>query len=106
MGIRVPVDLKTLCTNLIGHISLSATSERSTQSRDVGDYSSRSSFTPFCGVGGGGLRTLSPVPECHASGRSAAPTYRGSGDILSSECENDPDPRSGSDDQQFAGRSS
>ncbi|GMF28466.1 unnamed protein product [Phytophthora fragariaefolia] len=79
---------------------------RSTQSRAVGDYSSRSSFTPFGGVGGGGLLTPSPFPERYASGRSAAPMYRGSGDILSNEYENDPDLGSGSDDQQFAGRSS
>ncbi|GMF59086.1 unnamed protein product [Phytophthora fragariaefolia] len=78
----------------------------STLTRAVGDYSSRSSFTPFGGFGGGGLRTPSPFPERPASGRSAAPTYRSSEEILSNEYENDPDPRSGSDDQQFAGRSS
>ncbi|GMF25266.1 unnamed protein product [Phytophthora fragariaefolia] len=37
---------------------------------------------------------------------SPTPMYRGSGDILSNEYENEPDPRSGSDDQQFTGRSS
>ncbi|GMF24873.1 unnamed protein product [Phytophthora fragariaefolia] len=69
-------------------------------------YSSRSSFTPFGGFGGGGLHTPSPFPERPASGRSAAPAYRGSGKILSNEYENDPDLGSGSDDRQFAGRSS
>ncbi|GMF63044.1 unnamed protein product [Phytophthora fragariaefolia] len=69
-------------------------------------YRSRSSFTPFGGFGGGGLCTPSPFPERHASGRSAAPTYRGSGDILSNEYEHEPDLGSGSDDQQLAGRSS
>ncbi|GMF33419.1 unnamed protein product [Phytophthora fragariaefolia] len=49
---------------------------------------------------------LSPFPECPASGRSAAPAYRGSEEILSNEYENDPDLGSGSDDQEFAGRSS
>ncbi|GMF48402.1 unnamed protein product [Phytophthora fragariaefolia] len=62
--------------------------------------------TPFGGFGGGGLRTPSPFPERPASGRSAAPTYRGSEEILTNEYENDPDLGSGSDDQQFAGRSS
>ncbi|GMF63508.1 unnamed protein product [Phytophthora fragariaefolia] len=66
-----------------------------------GGYSSRPSCTPFGGFGGGGLRTPSPFPE-----RSAAPTYRGSEEILTNEYENDPDLGSGSDDQQFAGRSS
>ncbi|GMF60337.1 unnamed protein product [Phytophthora fragariaefolia] len=82
---------------------------RSAPSRTVGDYSSRPSFTPFDGFGGGGLgglRTPSPFPERPASGRSAAPTYRGSEEILTYEYENDPDLGSGSDDQQFAGRSS
>ncbi|GMF60255.1 unnamed protein product [Phytophthora fragariaefolia] len=82
----------------------SAGGGRSAPSRTVGDYSSRPSFTPFGGFGGGGLRTPSPFPERPASGRSAAPTYRGSEEILTNEYENDPDPRSGSDDQQFAGR--
>ncbi|GMF81877.1 unnamed protein product [Phytophthora fragariaefolia] len=79
---------------------------RSAPSRTVGDYSSRPSFTPFGGFGGGGLRTPSPFPERPASGRSAAPTYRGLEEILTNEYENDPDLGSGSDDQQFAGRSS
>ncbi|GMF62072.1 unnamed protein product [Phytophthora fragariaefolia] len=102
----VPEELKTLRTNLIAQMSSSATGGRSTQPRAVGDYSSRSSFTPFGGFGGGGLRTPSPFPERPASGRSAAPTYRGSKEILSNEYENDQDLRSGPDDQQFAGRSS
>ncbi|GMF69365.1 unnamed protein product [Phytophthora fragariaefolia] len=51
------------------------------------------------------MRDASPFPERPASGRSAAPTYRGSED-LSNKYENDPDLGSGSDDQQFAGRSS
>ncbi|GMF62146.1 unnamed protein product [Phytophthora fragariaefolia] len=105
-GIRVPEELKTLRTNLIAQMSSSAAGGCSTLSRAVGDYSSRSSFTPFGGFGGGGLRTPSPFPERTASGHSAAPTYRGSEEILSNEYENDPEPGSGSDDQQFAGRSS
>ncbi|GMF70558.1 unnamed protein product [Phytophthora fragariaefolia] len=87
-------------------MSSSAAGGRSTLPRAVGDYSSRSIFTPFGGFGGGGLRNQSPFPERPASGRSAAPMYRGSEEIISNEYENDPDPRSGSDDQQFAGRSS
>ncbi|GMF62192.1 unnamed protein product [Phytophthora fragariaefolia] len=99
-GVRVPEELKTLRTNLNAQMSSSAAGGRSTLPRAVGDYSSRSSFTPFGGFGGGGLCTPSPFPERPASGRSAAPTYRGS------EYENDQDLGSGSDDQQFAGRSS
>ncbi|GMF62071.1 unnamed protein product [Phytophthora fragariaefolia] len=87
-------------------LSSSAAGGRGTLSRAVGDYSSRSSFTPFGGFGGGGLRTPSPFPERPASGRSAAPTYRGSEEILSNEYENDQALGSGSDDQQFAKRSS
>ncbi|GMF15494.1 unnamed protein product [Phytophthora fragariaefolia] len=105
-GVRVPDELKTLRTNLIGQMSSSAAGGRSTLSRAVGDYSSRSSFTPFGGFGGGGLRTPSPFPERPASGRSTAPTYRGSGEILSNEYENDQDLGFASDDQHFAGRSS
>ncbi|GMF57807.1 unnamed protein product [Phytophthora fragariaefolia] len=105
-GVRVPEELKTLRTNLIASMSSSAGGGRSTPSRTVGDYSSRPSFTPFGGFGGGGLRTPSPFPERPTSGRSAAPTYRGSEEILSNEYENDPDLGPGSDDQQFAGRSS
>ncbi|GMF64105.1 unnamed protein product [Phytophthora fragariaefolia] len=109
MGVRVPEELKTLRTNLIAQMSSSAAGGRSTLLRAVGDYSSCSSFTPFCGFGNAGLRTPSPpspFPERPASGRSAAPTYRGSEEILSNEDENDPDLGSGSDDQQFAGVSS
>ncbi|GMF55875.1 unnamed protein product [Phytophthora fragariaefolia] len=40
---------------------------------EAGNYSSRSSFTPFGDCGGGGLRTPSPFPERPASGHSAAP---------------------------------
>ncbi|GMF57324.1 unnamed protein product [Phytophthora fragariaefolia] len=87
-------------------MSSSAAGGRSTLSRAVCDYSSRSSFTPFGGFGGGGLRTPSPFPERRASGRPVAPTYRGSEEILSNEYENDQDLGSGSDDQQFVGRSS
>ncbi|GMF82158.1 unnamed protein product [Phytophthora fragariaefolia] len=87
-------------------MSSSAGGGRSAPSRTVGDYSSRPSFTPFGDFGGGGLRTPSPFPERPASRRSAAPTYRGSEEILSNEYENDPDLGSGSDDQQFSGRSS
>ncbi|GMF68813.1 unnamed protein product [Phytophthora fragariaefolia] len=95
-----------LRTSLIAQMSSSAAGGRSTLPRAVGDYSSRSSFTPFGGIGGGGLRTPSLFPERPASGRSAAPTYRGSEEILSNEYENDPNLGYGSDDQQFAGRSS
>ncbi|GMF38642.1 unnamed protein product [Phytophthora fragariaefolia] len=87
-------------------MSSSAAGGRSTLSKAVGDYSSRSSFTPFGGFGGGGIRTPSPFLERPASGRSAAPTHRGSEEILSNEYKNDQDLGSGSDDQQFAGRSS
>ncbi|GMF63191.1 unnamed protein product [Phytophthora fragariaefolia] len=87
-------------------MSSTAVGGRSTLPRAVGDYGSRSRFTPFGGFGGGGLRTPSPFPERPASGRSAVPTYHGSEEILSNEYENDPDLGSGSDDQQFAGRSS
>ncbi|GMF31507.1 unnamed protein product [Phytophthora fragariaefolia] len=87
-------------------MSSSAGGGRSAPSRPVGDYSSRSSFTTFGGVGGGGLRKPSPFQERPVSGRSAAPTYLGSEDILSTEYENDPNLGSGSDDQQIAGRSS
>ncbi|GMF41566.1 unnamed protein product [Phytophthora fragariaefolia] len=79
---------------------------RSTLPRAVGVYSSRSNFTPFGGVGGGGLNTPSPIPERPSSGRSAAPTYRSSEEILSNEYKHDQDLGFGSDDQQFAGRSS
>ncbi|GMF51985.1 unnamed protein product [Phytophthora fragariaefolia] len=105
-GVRVPEELKTLRTNLIVQMSSSAPGGRGTLPRAVSDYSSRSRFTPFGGFGGGGLRTPSPFPERPASGRSAAPTYRGSEEILSNEYENDPDLGFRSDDQQFAGRSS
>ncbi|GMG18354.1 unnamed protein product [Phytophthora fragariaefolia] len=105
-GVRVPEELKTLRPNLIAQMSSSAGGGRSAPSRTVGDYCTRPSFTPFGGCGGGGLRTPSPFPERPASGRSAAPTYRGSEEILSNEYKNDPDFGSESDDQQFAGRSS
>ncbi|GMF48410.1 unnamed protein product [Phytophthora fragariaefolia] len=85
---RVPEELKALRTNLIAQMSSSAAGGRSTLWRAVGDYSSRSSFTPFGGFGGGGFRTLSQFPERPASGRSAAPRYRGSEAILSNEYEN------------------
>ncbi|GMF51229.1 unnamed protein product [Phytophthora fragariaefolia] len=105
-SVRVPKELKPLRTNLNAQLSSSAGGGRSALSRVVGDYSSRLSFTSFGGFGGGGLRTPSPFPERPASGRPAAHTYRGSKEILSNEYENDPDLGSGSDDQQFAGRSS
>ncbi|GMF48843.1 unnamed protein product [Phytophthora fragariaefolia] len=105
-GVQSKRELKTLRTNLIAQMSSSTVGGRSTLSRGVGDYSSRSSFTPFGGFGGGGLRTPSPFPERPASGRSVAPSYRGPEEILSNEYENDPDLGSGSDDQQFGGRSS
>ncbi|GMF59025.1 unnamed protein product [Phytophthora fragariaefolia] len=70
-GVRVPEELKTLRTNLVAQMSSSAAGGRSTLPRAVGDYSSRSSFTPFDGFGGGGLRTPSPFPERRAPGRSA-----------------------------------
>ncbi|GMF35752.1 unnamed protein product [Phytophthora fragariaefolia] len=85
-------------------MSSSAGGGRSAPSRTVSGYSSRPSCTPFGGFGGGCLRTSSPFPERPASSRSAAPTYRGSEEILSNEYENDPVLGSGSDDQQFIGR--
>ncbi|GMF64415.1 unnamed protein product [Phytophthora fragariaefolia] len=105
-GVRVPEGLKVLRTSLVAQMSSSAGGGRSAPSRTIGDYSSRPSFTPFGGFGGGGLRTPSPFPGRPASGRSAAPTYRGSEEILTNEYENDPDLGTGSDDQQCAGRSS
>ncbi|KAE8976529.1 hypothetical protein PR001_g25388 [Phytophthora rubi] len=106
-GISVPVELKTLREKLITQLSSeSAEGERNTQPRAVGNYSSRSSFTPFGGAAGGGIRTPSPFPERRSSGRSAAPTYRGQERILTNEYENEPDLGSGSDDQRFAGQSS
>ncbi|KAE8892827.1 hypothetical protein PF003_g23066 [Phytophthora fragariae] len=106
-GISVPVELKTLREKLITQLSSeSAEGERNTQPRAVGDYSSRSSFTPFGEAAGGGIRTPSPFPERRSSGRSAAPTYRGQESILTNEYENEPDLGSGSDDQRFAGQSS
>ncbi|KAE8877465.1 hypothetical protein PF011_g22082 [Phytophthora fragariae] len=105
-GISVPVELKTLREKLITQLSSErAGGERNTQPRAVGNYSSRSSFTPFGGAAGGGIRTPSPFPERRSSGRSAAPTYRGQESILTNEYENEPDLGSGSGDQQFAGQS-
>uniref|UniRef100_H3GTB0 Reverse transcriptase n=1 Tax=Phytophthora ramorum TaxID=164328 RepID=H3GTB0_PHYRM len=80
----VPDDLKTLRASFQAQASSSAADNRSTYPSAVGDYSARPSFTPFGGGGGGGLRE----------------------EILSDEYENEPNPRSGSNDQQFAGRSS
>ncbi|GMF48299.1 unnamed protein product [Phytophthora fragariaefolia] len=80
-GVRVPEELKALRTNLIAQMSSSVAGGRSTLSRAVGDYSSRSGFTPFALVAAGI-------------------------EILSNEYENDQDLGSGSDNQQFAGRSS
>ncbi|GMF36121.1 unnamed protein product [Phytophthora fragariaefolia] len=97
IGVRVPEELKPLRTNLVAQMSSSAAGGRSTLPRAVGDYSSRLSFTPFGGFGGDGLRTSPPSPERSASGRSAAPTYRGSEEILSNEYENDLDLGSRSD---------
>ncbi|KAE8965035.1 hypothetical protein PR002_g28798 [Phytophthora rubi] len=110
-GVLVFVDgftkLKTLREKLITQKSSeSAEVERNTQPRAVGNYSSRSSFMPFGGAAGGGIRTPSPFPERRSSGRSAAPTYRGQESILTNEFENEPDLGSGSDDQRFAGQSS
>ncbi|GMF64426.1 unnamed protein product [Phytophthora fragariaefolia] len=105
-GVRVPEEQKALRTSWIAQISSSSGGGRSAPSRTVNGYSSRPRFTPFGGFGGGGLRTPSPFPERPASGRSAAPTYRGSEEILTNEYENDQVLGSGSDDQQFAGRSS
>ncbi|GMF64103.1 unnamed protein product [Phytophthora fragariaefolia] len=84
-GVRVPEELKVLRTNLIAQMSSSAGGGRSAPSRTVSGYISRPSFTPFGGFGGGGLRTPSPFPERPASGRSAAPTYLGSEEILTNE---------------------
>ncbi|GMF53658.1 unnamed protein product [Phytophthora fragariaefolia] len=105
-GVRSKRELKALRTSLIAQMSSSAGGGCSAPSRTVGNYSSRPSFTPFGGFGGGGLRTPSPFPERPASGRSAAPTYRGSEGVLTNEYENDQNLESGSDNQQFAGRSS
>ncbi|KAE8962013.1 hypothetical protein PR002_g29725 [Phytophthora rubi] len=105
-GISVPVELKTLREKLITQLSSeSAEGERNTQQRAIGDYSSRSSFTPFGGAVGGGIRTPSPFPERRSSGRSAAPTYRDQESIPTNEYENEPDLGSGSDDQRFARQS-
>ncbi|GMF49403.1 unnamed protein product [Phytophthora fragariaefolia] len=82
-GVRVPEELKALRTNLIVQLTSSDAGGRSTLQRAVGDYSSRSSFSPFGGFGDGGYF-----------------------EILSNEYEKDLDLGSGSDDQQFAGRSS
>uniref|UniRef100_H3GHG4 Uncharacterized protein n=1 Tax=Phytophthora ramorum TaxID=164328 RepID=H3GHG4_PHYRM len=90
----VPDDLKTLRASFQAQASSSAADNRSTYPSAVGDYSTRPSFTPFGGGGGGGLR------------HSVIPTYRVGEEILSNEYENEPDLGSGSDDQQFAGRSS
>uniref|UniRef100_H3GYC7 Uncharacterized protein n=1 Tax=Phytophthora ramorum TaxID=164328 RepID=H3GYC7_PHYRM len=90
----VPDDLKTLRASFQAQTSSSAADIRSTYSSAVGDYSARPSFTPFGGGGGGGLR------------HSVIPTYRVGEEILSNEFENEPDLGSGSDDQQFTGRSS
>ncbi|KAH7472491.1 uncharacterized protein KRP23_9484 [Phytophthora ramorum] len=102
----VPGDLKTLRASFQAQASSSAADIRSTYPSAVGDYSARPSFTPFGGGGGGGLRTPSSFPECPPSGHSVIPTYRVGEEILSNEFENEPDLGSGSDDQQFAGRSS
>ncbi|KAL4128908.1 hypothetical protein PRIC2_007888 [Phytophthora ramorum] len=102
----VPDDLKTLRASFQAQASSSAADNRSTYPSAVGDYSARPNFTPFGGGGGGGLRTPSPFPECPPSGHSVIPTYRVGEEILSNEYENEPDLGSGSDDQQFAGRSS
>ncbi|GMF51894.1 unnamed protein product [Phytophthora fragariaefolia] len=88
-GVRVPEELKPLRANLIAKRFSSAAGGRCTLSGAVGDHSSRSSFTPFGGFGGGGFRTPSPFPERAASGRSASPTYRDSVEFLSNEYEND-----------------
>ncbi|KAE8993630.1 hypothetical protein PR003_g19700 [Phytophthora rubi] len=99
-GISVPVELTTLREKLITQLSSeSAEGERNTQPRAVGNYSSRSSFTPFGGAAGGGIRTPSWLIR----------TFRGSHgqeSILTNEYENEPDLGSGSDDQLFAGQSS
>ncbi|KAL4175814.1 hypothetical protein KRP22_000773 [Phytophthora ramorum] len=102
----VPDDLKTLRASFQAQASSNAADNRSTYPSAVGDYSARPSFTPFGGGGGGGLRTPSPFPECPPLGHSMIPTYRVGEEILSNEYENEPDLGSGSDDQQFAGRSS
>uniref|UniRef100_H3HA16 Uncharacterized protein n=1 Tax=Phytophthora ramorum TaxID=164328 RepID=H3HA16_PHYRM len=94
MSMCVPDDLKTLRASFQAQASSSAADNRSTYPSAVGDYSARPSFTPFGGGGGGGLR------------HSVIPTYRVGEEILSNEFENEPDLGSGSDDQQFAGRSS
>ncbi|GMF62333.1 unnamed protein product [Phytophthora fragariaefolia] len=62
-GVRVREELKTLLTSMIAQMSSSAGEGCGAPSRTVGDYSSRPSFTPFGGFGGGGLRTPSPLPD-------------------------------------------
>uniref|UniRef100_H3GN99 Uncharacterized protein n=1 Tax=Phytophthora ramorum TaxID=164328 RepID=H3GN99_PHYRM len=94
---RVPYDTVLRITELDvngfqAQASSSAVDIPSTYSSAVGDYSARPSFTPF--GGGGGFR------------HSVIPTYCVGEEILSNEYENEPDLGSGSDDQQFAGRSS
>ncbi|GMF64132.1 unnamed protein product [Phytophthora fragariaefolia] len=96
-GIPCAVPMGIACEHC--HVGAVRVSER-----DIRVSVSRPCFTPFGGFGGGGLRTSSPFPERPASGRAAAPTYRGSEEILTNEYENDPDLGSGSDDQQFARR--
>ncbi|GMF47888.1 unnamed protein product [Phytophthora fragariaefolia] len=91
-GVRVLEELTALRTNWIAQMSSSAAGGCSTLPRAVGDYSYRSSFTPFGGFDDGRLRTPSPFPERPASGRSAAPTYCGPEEILSNEYENDQGP--------------
>ncbi|KAE9272892.1 hypothetical protein PR003_g30065, partial [Phytophthora rubi] len=96
-GISVPKELKTLREKLVTQLSAEgAEGDRNPQSRAVGDYSSRSSFTPFGGAAGGGIRTPSPFPERRSSGRSAAPTYRGQESILTNEYEYENEPDLGS----------
>ncbi|GMF14595.1 unnamed protein product [Phytophthora fragariaefolia] len=58
-GVCVPEELKTLRTNLIAQMSLSAAGGCSHLPSAVGDYSSRSRLTSFGGFGGAGF--LSPV---------------------------------------------
>ncbi|GMF16015.1 unnamed protein product [Phytophthora fragariaefolia] len=61
-GVLGPEEPKTPRTNLIAQMSSSAAGGRSTLPRAVGDYSSRSSFAPFGGFGGDGLRTPKSFP--------------------------------------------
>ncbi|KAG4038745.1 hypothetical protein PC123_g25694 [Phytophthora cactorum] len=80
--VRVPAQLRDLRVQL----------ERRDEHRDTpsvsGDRSARAGVTPAPRAG---LRTPSPLPERPPSGRSAVPMYLDGEEILSNECEDEPD---------------